>query len=190
MDPMVAMTALWLPVLISAVLVFLASSILHMVLPLHRKDYDKLPDEGILLEAMRKANVQPGNYYFPRPADPKDMKSPEMVEKYTQGPVGMMNILPSGPPAMGGFLAKWFIYCIVIAIFVAYLCSRTVAAGAEYMTVFRAAGTVAFLGFGGGHAQESIWKGQRWGTTLRHLVDSLVYALLTAGAFAWLWPAA
>ena len=42
---MVSISALWLPILLSAVIVFVASSIIHMVLPVHRGDYRKLPEE-------------------------------------------------------------------------------------------------------------------------------------------------
>jgi hypothetical protein len=34
----------------------------------------------------------------------------------------------------------------------------------------------------------SIWRGQSWGTTWKHVADGLVYALVTAGTFGWLWP--
>lgn len=185
---MVYLSSLWLPIAVAAVLVFIASSILHMVLRYHRTDYSKLPDEGKLLAAMRQAGVGPGNYHFPHCADPKQMGSPEMVEKFKQGPIGLLNVLPSGPPTMGKHLAFWFVYCLVIGVFVAYLTGRTQGPGAEYLAVFRVAGATAFLGYAGAAAQESIWKGQTWSTTIKNLFDGLIYGLLTAGVFGWLWP--
>lgn len=185
---MVYLTALWLPIVLAAVVVFLASFILHMVIPHHRNDHRKLPNEEAVLEAMRKEGVSPGNYYFPRPAGPKDMKSPEMMEKYEKGPVGIMNILPSGPPAMGKSLVLWFVYCLVLGVFVAYITGRTLGPGAEYLAVFRVAGATGFLGYALGHLHESIWKGQYWSTTFKFLIDGLIYALVSAGVFAWLWP--
>lgn len=185
---MVYLTALWLPILISAVFVFVASSVLHMLLTYHHKDYGKLPDEDVLLEAMRKAGVRPGNYRFPCPASQKEMSSPEMMEKYEKGPVGLIHVVPSGPPAMPKYLAMWFVYCLLVGILVAYLTGRTLTAGEDYMAVFRVAGTTAFIAYGVGGIQESIWKGQLWSTTIKNLVDALVYALLTAGVFGWLWP--
>jgi hypothetical protein len=65
---------------------------------------------------------------------------------------------------------------------------RTVPAGTEYLHVFRVTGTVAFAGYGLALVQDSIWYGRRWGSTVKSLVDSLIYALLTAGSFGWLWP--
>src|ERR1700674_4113445 len=184
---MVPLTALWLPILLAAVIVFVASSIMHMFLPYHRSDYQKLPDEDKLLAALRAASLKRGLYIFLLGTQ-KKIKPPAMIEKYKQGPVGMMTVFPSGPPAMPKFLAMWFVYCLVIGFFVAYLTGRTVAPGAQYLVVFRVAGTAAFLAYGLGNLSNSIWKGQPWGVTLKEVIDGLVYALLTAGTFGWLWP--
>jgi hypothetical protein len=186
---MVPLTALWLPILVSAVIVFVASSIMHMLLPYHRSDYHQLPDEDKVMGALRGVGLKRGLYIFPF-CTHKEMKSPAAIEKYKQGPVGFLTILPSGPPAMPKFLIQWFVYCLVIGFFVAYLTGHTVAAGAPYLAVFRVAGTAAFLAYGLGHLSNGIWKGQMWGTTIKEVIDGLVYGLLTAGTFGWLWPAA
>jgi len=184
---MVPLTALWLPILLSAVIVFVASSIMHMLLPYHRSDYQQLPEEGKLLAALRAAGLKRGLYLFPF-ATHKEMKSPALMEKYKQGPVGMMTVLPSGPPVMPKFLGMWFIYCLIIGFFVAYLTGRTVTSGAHYLVVFRVAGTAGFLAYGLGHLSNGIWKGQPWGMTIKEVIDGLVYGLLAAGTFGWLWP--
>ena len=184
---MVTLSALWLPILLSAVFVFIASSIMHMVLPYHRSDYSRLPDEDKVLAALRAASVQRGLYVFPH-CTHKDMKSPAVIEKQKQGPVGFMTIVPSGPPAMPKFLIQWFVFCLVIGFFVAYLTGHTVAFGANYRAVFRVAGTAAFLAYGLGNLSNGIWKGQKWSTTFKEVFDGLVYGLLTAGTFGWLWP--
>jgi hypothetical protein len=116
------------------------------------------------------------------------MKSPATMEKYKQGPVGFMTILPSGPPVMPKFLGQWFGYCLLVGFFVAYLTAHTVMAGANYLIVFRVVGTAAFLAYGLGNVSNSIWKGQTWSMTMKEAIDGLVYALLTAGTFGWLWP--
>ena len=185
---MVTIASLWLPIVLSAVIVFFASFIIHMVLTHHRNDCGKLPNEEAILEAMRREGMRPGFYAFPHHATPKDMGSPEMIEKYKKGPVGIMAVIPSGPPAMGKYLSVWFAYCVVISVFVAYLAGRTLSAGTEYLAVFRVAGTSAFLAYSMGQPVDSIWKGQPWSVTAKHVVDGLVYALLTAGTFGWLWP--
>lgn len=185
---MIPLTALWLPIVISAVVVFLASSVIHMVLPFHRKDYKQLPDEANLLASMRGYNIPPGDYFFPHARDLKEAGTAEMTEKFKQGPVGMMTVIPSGPPAMGKSLGTWFVFCLVVSVFVAYLTTRTLAAGTSYLAVFRIAATVAFMGYGMAQATESIWKGQAWSTTWKHILDGFVYGLLTGGVFGWLWP--
>lgn len=100
----------------------------------------------------------------------------------------MMTVFPSGPPVMPKLLGMWFIYCLIIGFFVAYLTGRTVMPGAHYLVVFRVAGTTAFLAYGVGHLSNSIWKGQTWSVTIKEVIVGLVYGLLTAGPFGWLWP--
>ncbi len=185
---MVPLTALWLPIVLAAVIVFIASSIIHMVLPIHKSDYKKLPNEDKLLDALRGESLAPGLYHFPHCADHKQMNTPEMQEKYKKGPVGLLTIMPSGVPAMGGFLAKWFVFCLLVGFFTAYLAGRTLAPGAHYLAVFRVAGTAAFMGYGLGNFVDSVWKGQPWSNTIKHMIDGLLYGLLTAGTFGWLWP--
>jgi hypothetical protein len=184
---MVPLAALWLPILLAAVIVFIASSIMHMLLPYHRSDYQRLPDEDKLLAALRAAGLKRGLYIFPFGTH-KEMKSPAMIEKYKQGPVGMMTVFPSGPPVMPKFLALWFGYCLITGFFVAHLTGHALAPGADHRAVFHAAGTAAFLGYGVGQLVNSIWAGQPWNVTIKHAIDGLVYALLTAGTFGWLWP--
>ena len=184
---MLPLAALWLPILLSAVIVFVASFIMHMVLPYQRSDYSSLPDEDKILSALRSVSVKRGLYIFPF-CTHKDMKSPAMIEKQKQGPVGFLTIFPSGPPAMPKFLIQWFVYCLLIGFFVAYLAAHTVAPGAHYLAVFRVVGTAAFLAYGLGHLSNGIWKGQMWSVTIKEVTDGLIYGLLTAGTFGWLWP--
>jgi hypothetical protein len=185
---MVAIPALWLPIVLSAVVVFIASSLIHMVLTYHRSDYKKVPNEDRALAALRAEGLTPGVYIFPHAPSAKEMGSPEMMEKYKRGPVGMLTVHPSAPPAMPKFLAQWFVFSVVVGVFVAYVTGRTVAPGAPYLLIFRIAGTVAFLAYAGEEAVSSIWRGQPWSVTLKNSIDGLVYALLTGGVFGWLWP--
>ena len=184
---MVSLAALWLPILLSAVIVFVASSIMHMVLPYHRNDYSQLPDEDKILAVLRAAALKRGLYVFPY-CTHKDMKSPALIEKQKQGPVGFLTILPSGPPVLAKFLVQWFVYCLVIGFFVAYLAAHTLVPGTHYLEVFRVVGTAAFLAYGLGNLSNGIWKGQKWSVTIKEVIDGLVFGLLTAGTFGWLWP--
>jgi hypothetical protein len=184
---MVSLSALWLPIVLSAVVVFFASFIMHMVLPYHRADYEQLPDEDKVLAALRAAGLQRGLYMFPFSTH-KEMKSPATIEKFKQGPVGILTAFPSGPVAMRKFLGMWFAYCLVIGLVVAYLTGRTVAPGAPFLAVLRVAGTAGFLAYGLGHLSNGIWKGQPWPMTLKEVFDGLIYALLAAATLASLWP--
>jgi len=182
----VSLAALWLPIVLSAVIVFVASSILHMVLPYHRGDYKQLPDEGKVAAALRPSPA-PGLYVIPY-ATHQNMKSPEVQEKYNQGPVGFVTLFPSGAPAMGKFLGLWFVYCALVSFFVAYLTGHTLAAGTPYLAVFRVVGTAAFLSYGLGNLPNGIWRGYPWANVIKDVIDGLIYGLLTAGTFGWLWP--
>jgi hypothetical protein len=185
---MVDLSALWLPMLLSAMFVFLVSWVLHMLLTYHRSDYKPLPKEAEVAAALRGAGLQPGTYVYPHCTNPKDMAKPEMIEKYKAGPVVLINVLPSGPPAMGKSLGTWFVYCLVVSLFSAYVAGRTLDPGTDYLAVFRIVGTVAFMAYALGEAANSIWRGQLWGSTFKHMFDGLVYGLVTAGTFGWLWP--
>ncbi|MGK2857649.1 MAG: hypothetical protein ACSLFQ_10630 [Thermoanaerobaculia bacterium] len=185
---MVSLTALWLPILLSGVAVFIVSSIVHMVLPIHKNDYAKLPEEDRLLDAMRSAGVGQGAYMFPHCASPKDMGAPEMMEKIARGPVGIMNVMPKGGMGMGKNLTLWFLYSLLVSFVSAYLASRFLASGTHYLAVFRHVGTTAFLAYGVGQMSDSIWKAQPWSSTIKNVFDGLAYALVTAGVFGWLWP--
>jgi len=185
---MVPIASLWLPILISAVFVFLASWIIHMFLPYHRSDFNKLPAEDQVMEALRKFNIPPGDYMVPRPAGPEGMKHPEFMDKMNKGPVMVMTVMKSGPFNMGANLAQWFLYCVIVGGIAAYVAGRAVHPGEPYLRVFRFAGCTAFVGYAVALWQDSIWYKRAWSTTIKNTFDGLIYGLLTAGTFGWLWP--
>ncbi|HKW40450.1 MAG TPA: hypothetical protein VJN39_04310 [Gemmatimonadales bacterium] len=185
---MTGLAALWLPILLSAVIVFVASSIIHMALPWHKSDYPKLANEDQVMNALRPLNIPPGDYMMPRPATSQAMRSPEFQEKMKRGPVVMMTVLPSGVTGMGKNLAQWFVYCLVVGVFAAYVTGRALPPGATYLAVFRFAGVTAFIGYSLALWPQSIWYRRAWLTTIKGTIDGLVYGLLTAGTFGWLWP--
>lgn len=187
---MVALTSLWLPVLLSAVLVFVASSVIHMALGYHNSDYDKLPREDDIIAALRPVNIPPGDYFLPWAGGAAGMKDPVFKEKWAKGPVATMTVLSPGANFMGSQLAQWFVYAAVVAFFAGYVASRTLAPGADYLIVFRIVGTTAFMGYALGLWQMAIWYKRSVTTTLKSTFDGLLYACLTAGAFGWLWPSA
>ena len=186
---MVSLMSLWIPILLSAVIVFIVSSVIHMLLPYHRSDFGKVPSEDEVMEALRKFNIPPGDYVLPYAGSPEAMRSAEFTEKRAKGPVAFMTVMKSGPPSMGGSLVQWFIYSIVVGIFAAYIAGRALAPDAHYLAVFRFVGSTAFVGYALALLQNSIWYQRNWSATFKSMFDGLIYALLTAGTFGWLWPA-
>ena len=185
---MTGLSALWLPILLSSVIVFVASSIIHMVLPWHKTDYPKVPDEDRVRDALRPFAIPPGDYMVPRCENSKELRTPEFAEKMNQGPVIVMTVLPNGQWSMGRNLGLWFLYCAVVGVFAAYVAGRALPAGASYAHVFQFVGATTFIGYALALWQMSIWYRRAWSTTIKATIDGLIYALLTAGTFGWLWP--
>jgi hypothetical protein len=185
---MVPVLSLWAPILLAAVLVFVASSIIHMVLGYHRTDFGRLPKEAEMLEALRRFSLPPGDYVAPHAASMKAMQDSAFLDARNKGPVMLLTVLPPGPPTMASSLALWFLYSILVGVFAAYITGRALGPGAYYLEVFRFAGATAFTGYALALLQNSIWFKRSWATTAKSVFDGLIYALLTAGAFGWLWP--
>jgi hypothetical protein len=188
MTAIVPILSLWLPVLLSAVVVFLLSTLIHMVLGYHKNDFRKIPDENAFADALRKFNIPPGDYMLPYVTSSKDFKSPEFKEKVTKGPRAVMTIMPGRSLSMTNELLQWFVYLVIVGVFTAYVAGRALPEGAGYLSVFRFAGVTAFCCHAIAGWQASIWYKRPWSVTFRNTVDGLVYALFTAGVFGWLWP--
>ncbi len=185
---MVVPSALWLPILLSAITVFVVSSIIHMATPWHKGDYLQMPNEDKVMDALRPLAVPPGDYMVPRPSRAQEIRSPDFVEKMNKGPVFVLTVMPNGSVAMTKSLVLWFLYSAVVGLFAAYVASRALPVGAPQARVFQLIGVTAFVGYSVALWQMSIWYRRAWGTTIRATIDGLIYALLTAGIFGWLWP--
>ncbi len=184
---MVAIHELWLPILLSSVAVFIISSFIHTMTSWHKSDYTKLPDEQKVMDALRPFSIPAGEYVAPLASDMKEMRTPEFKERYKKGPVFMLTAWPAGEMTMGKSLVLWFLYTIVVGIFAAYIAGRALAPGAPYLQVFRFAGATAFIGYTLALWQAVIWYRRSVMTTIKSSLDGLLYALVTAGFFGWLW---
>ena len=185
---MTGLAALWLPILLSSVIVFVVSSVIHTVLPWHKNDYPRIPNEEKVMDALRPLAIPPGDYMVPRPASHEQMRSPEFIEKIKRGPVMVVTVMPNGQMSMAKNLVSWFIYIVVVGLCAAYVAGRALPVGASYPHVFRFIGATAFIGYSVALWQMSIWYQRAWSTTIKATIDGLIYALLTAGTFGWLWP--
>jgi hypothetical protein len=183
---MVPIVSLVVPILVASVVVFFASALLHMVLKYHNSDYGKLANEESVANALR--GTPTGHFVLPHSAAGAAFKDPAFIERLKRGPVAFITVLPSAAPNMGKSLGQWFVFTLAVGLMAAYIAGRALAPGAEYSQVFRFVGTTAFLAYAFGGIQESIWFGRKWSVTSKHLLDGLVYSLLSAGVFGWLWP--
>ena len=184
---MISIASLWLPILIAAVIVFVASSVIHMAPLWHKSDYRGIPKEAEVVNALRPLGIPPGDYFVPW-TEQRNMKSPEFREKMKQGPVALVSILPNGPVVMGKPLAQWFVCLLIVGTFTALLAAHTLPAGTPYLRVFKVVLTCSFMGYALALLQNSIWLRRSWVVTLKGCFDGLIYAALTAGTFGWLWP--
>jgi len=185
---MTGLAALWLPILLSAVVVFVVSSIIHMASPWHKTDYPKLPNEDAFRAAVRPLAVPPGDYMVPRPANTEEMKSPAFAQKIAEGPVLIVTVLPNGKMSITSNLVSWFAYLIVVSLFAAYVAASALGPGATRGRIIQFAGTTAFCAYALGLWQMSIWYRRSWSTTIKATVDALIYAILTGLILSWLWP--
>jgi len=185
---MVTIVELWLPILLSTVAVWFASFLIWAVLPIHKSDYKSLPDEEAARNALTPQDIPAGQYNIPHLTEMAQMKEPENIKKYKEGPIAFITVLPKGVPGMGRNMILSVLYYLLMSVVVAYITSRTLSAGTDYLAVFRVTGTVAWLGYGTGIIPDAIWFGRPWSSTFKILFDALIYGLLTAGFFGWLWP--
>lgn len=186
---MVTVGSLWLAIVLATVLVWIASALIWMALPHHKTDYSPLPDEEAARQVLGSQRLSPGQYNIPHYTSMEEIKQPGGRQKYQQGPVAFLTILPNRLPPMPQNMVLTVVYYLIVSTIVAYVASRSLAPGAEYLSVFRLTGVVAWLAYGFALVPDAIWFGRPWSNVFKTLIDALVYGLLTAGAFGWLWPA-
>jgi len=178
----------WLPIVVAAVGVFFASSLVHMLFKWHVSSYGALSNEDAVRDAIRAGSARPGMYVLPRCTDMKQMREEPMLKKYREGPVGFLTLIPPGEPGMGKQLLLWFAYNLLVAAAGAFCAVKFVGLGADGHDAAHVAGALALLAYGGGPIQQAIWMGKPWGAAAKELLDALIYAVVTALAFAALWP--
>ncbi len=183
----VSLWSLWLPILLSGVIVFIASALAWTVLPHHKPDWKGVPKEDDFLEAVRSSNIPAGQYMFPFCPDRAALSNPEMKKRYEAGPHGVLTVWP-GVPRMGLKMGYTFIFFIVAGIFVAYITAHAAPRGAEYLSVFRISGTAAVMAYCLAFIPNAIWFGKSARSVVMDVIDGMAYGLLTAGIFGWLWP--
>jgi len=183
-----SMISLWLPILASAAGVFVASSIIHMALKWHMPEYRGFANEDAVRAAVSASRPEPGQYVVPYCADHKLMRTPEFQKKFAEGPVGFMTVRANGFPDMGPTLGGWFLFNVVVSALVACIAATMLAPGAASGAIFTVTGLATLLAYGGGPTQLFIWMGKPGRAFATELLDAIIYAAITAGLFAALWP--
>ena len=183
-----AILVLWLPILLSAVLVFIASSLIHMVFKWHNSDYRGLPNEDAVRAALRAGTNPPGQYVLPYCGDMKAMATDDMQQKYREGPVGLLTLQANGPFNMGGALVRWFLFNVLIAAIAAVVAVQVLGIAGSANRAAHLIGMLSFLSYSGGSVQAAIWMGKPWSVVAKDLLDGLIYGTITALTFQALWP--
>ncbi len=186
----VSLMDLWMPILLGSVLAWVASALIHMLLKYHNSDYLQLPNEDDVAASIGRGSPRPGVHSIPYCTDMGKLSDPAVQAKFINGPVALVTIFPNGMPPMGKFVGQQMLYFIVGCVMIGWCATLALAPGAVYMSVFGFVAPVAFLAFGWAVVPFSIWYGHAWSTTAKYLLDALIYGLLVAGCFAWLWPSA
>jgi len=183
-----ALHAFWLPILVSSVIVFVASSVIHMAPLWHKGDFPKMPMETQVLDALRPLAIPPGDYFIPRASGMDEMRTPEFKAKMAKGPVAVFTVMPNGPISMNRNLIQWFVFLVVVSVFVAYINGRSLPMDTPYLRVFKSVAVTTFVAYSLALVELSIWYRRSWVMTAKSALDGVIYALLTAGVFGWLWP--
>ena len=184
----VSLMQLWLPIVLGGVFCWIASALIHMLIKYHNYDYKKLSNEEQVGDALRQGDPKPGLYHMPHCTDMKEMNNESMQAKFKQGPIALISVFENGMPPMGKLLVQQLAFFLVGCLLIAYVATLGLAPSAGFMEVFRFTMVISFLTFGYGLIPDSIWLGQPWSNCLRYLLDALIYAVIVAATFAWLWP--
>ncbi|MRX28735.1 hypothetical protein [Kangiella sp. HZ709] len=186
----VSILDLWLAILLAGFFCWIVSALIHMFIKYHNADYKKLANEDAVSDVIRQGSPAPGLYHLPHCNDMNEMAKPEMQERFKKGPIAMISVFPNGLPPMGKLLMQQLLFFIFSSMLIGYVASLAFPVGADYMQVFRLVMAVAFIAYGVGNIPYSVWYGHPWSNCMRFLIDAAIYASVTAGTFAWLWPQA
>lgn len=183
---MTFLAQLWIPIVVSAVLVFVVSAITHMAIPARQTEWAHLPKEAALQEALR--GTKPGLYGFPMPAEPSQRGRREAMQRWAEGPSGWLSLVPPGPINMGRNLGLSLLVNLLVSAMAAYVAFHALGAAPSYRTVFRVVGTIGILAYAVGSVYEGIWYWKPARSLAYNVVDAVLYGLVMGGTFGWLWP--
>lgn len=178
--------ALWLPVLMTTVVLFVASFLAWVVLPHHKPDVRRWPEEERLLDFVRESGAAPGEYLFPL-IEQDEMKEDRARQRYERGPWGLIRVWPRQPDMVRN-MAATFGYFLLVTLLVAYVAAAALTPGAVFGEVFRIVATTAILAYCAGGVLNEIWFTRPLRAKLMNAIDGLVYGAITGVIFGLMWP--
>ncbi len=184
---MALLLTLWLPILLSAGIVWIASAIVWMALPHHKRDYVALPDEDAFIDHIRKSGIRPGNYVFPDFRGREAMNSPKIQKILEEGPVGHLSVWPA-PLTMGDKLVATFLVYLAVSTVIAYLTRVAIPGAAPFAKVFQIAGTAGVLAYCFSFIPNGVWFGAYKRTLVASFIDGIAFGCITGAIFGWCWP--
>jgi hypothetical protein len=184
----VGLPALWLPILVSTVFRLIASFLLHMVLPHHRTDFDRIEDEERFSVELASHGLRQGQYNFPYFGSPVEEKDPEFQRGVRQGPIGILLIGANKLSPSPRHMIIQFAYFFALNTVVAYIAAQALPSGSDYASVFQLTGATSLIAYAGGYFDYPIWYHFRWAFAWKAAGDSLIRSLVIAGVFGRLWP--
>jgi hypothetical protein len=182
---------LWLPIVVSALLVFVLSAVTHMMVPFRLTEWGHLKTQDAIQASLR--GTAPGLYVFPTPADAKERGKPEAMQKVAEGPSGWLTLVHPGPMSWVRNLGLSLAMNLFVSFGAAYIATLTLGAVPLQLfpherVVFRVISTIGFFAYAAGPIYDAIWFWKPWKSLAMTAVDSLAYGLVMGVTFSMLWP--
>ena len=181
---------LWIPILVSAAAVWIASALAWMIVGHHKNDNPALPNEQEVIDTIKGWNLPPGEYMFPDFRRCKGMTKEQkqaMYENMQKSPMGILRVW--GKISMGGNMLWTFVVCLVVSTLIAYLgWSALPHAGSSFAHTFQVLGTAGILAYCFASFPGDIWFQRSRRAMTTNFIDGVVFGLITGAVFAWLWP--
>ena len=184
-EPTVELISLFFPVLLTTVALFISGFLCWAILPNHKPDWQKLPNEDEFLDAIAELNLPRGNFAYPHAMDQQSMESDTYKRAVERGTFGTVQVWGEAPK-MGTNLIRQVVYLLVTNSCLAYLSTLALPAGADFMQVFRFVATAALLTFTVAVVPGTIWFKNR---LTGYLIDGVIQAVIVGAIFGSMWPA-
>ena len=181
------LAGLSIPILLSAIAVFVISLAGRLLIGHHKADWNELPEEGDTMEFLRKSGIKPGCYIFPL-VHSKEHRTDELKEQRLEaGPWGTIHVWTS-QGNLGSRLLQTFTFHLVASFFIAYLGTLAIEPGAGFLKAFQVTGTAGILAYAFGGVPNAIWFSRHVRPAVLDVVDGICFGLITGVVFGLLWP--